>query len=104
MGARMPPGQPSQLPQPELQQPGQQDPSAIPVEGDENQMAQLVTGVSDGLTAIAEVMMNVSPQHGQRMGNVLEEFQAIMLELSGGGEPQQPPVAPQEPQQPLPPA
>lgn len=52
----------------------------------QGQLTQLITSVGSGLTTIADIMGQVQglPEGmAQRMGGVVQEYQAIVSELSG---------------------
>jgi len=73
MGARIPPAA------------GAPAPQAAPQDQGVDQMQQLVAGVGEGLATLAQVVGQVSPDLGQQMASIMQQYEQVINSLGGGG-------------------
>lgn len=80
MGARIPPEQAAPGAAPAAPQ-GQAQAQG------EDQLQQLVVGVGEGLATLTQVVGQVSPDLGQQMAAIMQQYEQIINSLGGGGQP-----------------
>jgi hypothetical protein len=68
------------------------DQGQAPQEAGGDQLAQLVQGVGQGISTLAEIVgktPDAPPEAAQLAAGMMEQFQQLIQVMSGGGQPQQ---------------